>query len=154
MMAEDYPNPQNVPRSILRPWTVTVVARALRSNGRLLVVEDYMMPQGEHSHRYGFVCLNAEQLKALFATNNEEGFLSVDASGKYAGRIRSHLIPAISFSRVSAETRKNALKLVREEAKTAIHRLRSAKHTTYRKGLEHAFWTQQYANSGLAIEEV
>jgi SAM-dependent methyltransferase len=131
----------------------SIIRRCLMDSGKLLIVEDYLMPQGEYAHPYGFIVLDTEALKALFVCDLPE-IQSIEAEGKYAGRIRAHLIQKRVLARVTTESRKAALARANATAREQIRKIRSTSVHNFKSGQEHAFWVQQFANSALANNDL
>lgn len=133
----------------------SLLSRVLKPNGYLLVVEDQEIPVGELAHQHGFILLNTNELRRLFYAEGagwKDDFL-VAHSGR-GGRLTAHLIARSAFNRVSADSRKRALEGVRMHSITEIQTLREdTTERSYRNGMRHAFWTQQLANSVLALSE-
>jgi SAM-dependent methyltransferase len=133
----------------------SILVRTLAPTGKLVVVEDYLMPKGEYAHPYGFIVLNTEALQALFCAGVGEDEVTVrEADNKFSGRIRAHLVPAHLLTRVNGESRKKALELARCNARDEIQRLRRSNQHDFRSGQAHAFWVQQFANTSLALADL
>jgi hypothetical protein len=126
----------------LIPW-------ALKPTGELVVIEDHLMPKVESAHSHGFVVLNTAAFQALFGG---AAVRVISAVGRYAGRIKTHVIPATALKKVSDETWREALGLAQAAAWDRIRVLRGNKVHSYRSGREHAYWVQEYANTTLALD--
>ena len=133
--------------------STSVIRRCLKDDGCLLIVEDYLMPQGEYAHPYGFIVLDTEALKALFDCQAQD-ITVVESEGKYRERIRGHLVSKAALARVTRDSRKTALELANARAKEKIERLRSAGGHSFRSGQAHAFWVQQFANTTIALDDL
>lgn len=132
-----------------------IICRWLSPQGQLLIVEDYLMPQGEYAHPYGFIVLGTDSLKALFQIDGAmTGIKVLDAEGKYAGRIKAHIISRELIPNVTAQSRKQALELVARNATEQITKLRESSDHDFRSGQAHAFWVQQFANATLACKSL
>lgn len=131
-----------------------VIAQSLAQDGHLIIVEDYLMPKGEHANKYGFIVLNTESLLALFNVSSADDIQVYNARQRYANRIRAHKIPRRLLENVDSATRKKSLELAQEKAREQISSLRSEKSHTYLSGRSHAFWVQQFANTSLALSEL
>lgn len=68
------------------------------------------------------------------------------------GRLKAHKISKQLLNRTTGDTRKRAIEQLRETAKGEIHRLRED-DPNYRNGQLHGFWTQQFANASLWLDE-
>ena len=131
-----------------------VLSRALNPDGRLVIVEDYLMPKGEYAHPFGFTLLDTEAIKVLFrAGTGKDAVTVLDADGRYAGRIKAHVVPAQLLSNVSATSRRQALELAASNAADQIRKLREG-GGGFRAGQAHAFWVQQFANCTLALKNL
>ncbi|WP_321910145.1 AAA family ATPase [Burkholderia cepacia] len=131
-----------------------LISRSLKDDGYLLLVEDQRIPVGEKAHQFGFLVLDTSHLKTLFGAKavdiDTRNFIVDDARND--GRLKGHLIAKSLLSRVTADTRRNAIKQLNETAKDNIKRLRTGA-PSYANGQLHGFWTQQFANSSLYLGE-
>lgn len=128
------------------------IANALSDKGILLIVEDQVMPIGEKAYEKGFLVLDTTELKDLFKiTENDKEFGFSDA--REDGRLKAHRVKKEYFTRIDAESRKKALESVHRKSSENILDIRS-KDIDYKNGKIHGFWVQQYANSGLALDEL
>ncbi|MDB5343967.1 MAG: hypothetical protein JWP89_2344 [Schlesneria sp.] len=128
-----------------------VLCRAIRPEGKLVIIEDYLMPKGEYAHPFGFTLLDTEALKVLFDSGSE---ITVhNSEGRYAGRIKAHVIPAKVLKNISAQSRHAALELAAQNAEDQIKNLR-ANGSGFKAGLAHAFWVQQFANLTIALKNL
>jgi hypothetical protein len=132
----------------------SLIGRSLKDSGCLLIVEDQRIPTGEKAHKFGFLVLNTPHLRTLFSVTEEDIrnglFLASDHRGD--GRLIAHKISKKLLNRLSAETRKHAIEQLRETAKERISVLR-VDEPNYRNGQLHGFWTQQFANTSLWLDE-
>lgn len=132
----------------------SLIHRALRADGYLLVVEDQRIPVGENAHEYGFIVLDTPHLRTLFAVKDEDvlagSFVCDDSRGD--GRLKAHLIARSLLVRITAETRKNAIAQLAETAKENVTKLRR-QAPSYANGQLHGFWIQQFANASLFLSE-
>ena len=127
---------------------------SLKSDGFLLIIEDYLMPVGEHAHEYGFIVLDSEPIKDLFQIEDGDGYEVIHGPDKYKDRIRAHKVPAKCLPRINTESRAKALRSVEKLAKEKISAIREQPQKDYKSGLQHAFWVQQYANVNLALQDL
>lgn len=132
------------------------IKQLLKSDGYLLLIEDCLIPIGELPHSNGFIVFNTLHLMKLFnITPTETNFITHDArfnSLEQRGRLMAHLIPQSYLSNISTDTIKEALKELKESAKTEIQRIRR-ETPSYSNGLAHGFWIQQLANAELCLVE-
>jgi predicted ATPase/SAM-dependent methyltransferase len=126
----------------------SIINQYLKDSGKLLIIEDYLMPKGEYAHPFGFIVLDTEPLKKLFADNKNEIIPEIALDG----RIKGHFVPRHLLAKVTNDTIIEALKLARRNAKDQINTLRSKDIKDFRSGREHGFWVQQYANTTLALD--
>jgi energy-coupling factor transporter ATP-binding protein EcfA2 len=128
------------------------ICSILKESGCLLVVEDQSLPEGEESHEFGFLVLDHDELKALFALPPENRcIVSVDHPD-YPRRLRLHRIPKSALFGLTADTRLDALNMLKSTAK---HRAELAKRDrSARAGREFAFWAVQHFNACAAIESL
>ncbi len=128
--------------------TDSLIMRSLSEHGYLLIVEDQSIPVGERAHEHGFFVLNTDQIKKLFDVGNEDlgSFL---ISQKRDGRLKAHLIGKNVVKKINKDTRRNAMRALRTEAISELKRIRMKEDYSYKAGLQHAFWTQQLANTVL-----
>jgi energy-coupling factor transporter ATP-binding protein EcfA2/cyclopropane fatty-acyl-phospholipid synthase-like methyltransferase len=127
-----------------------IISSSLKYSGDLLIIEDYLMPQGEYAHEFGFIVLDTESLQSLFDAGDGKDKIRVESERK--GRIKGHFIPKHLLANISDSTIKKALQLAQQNAKANIERIRDLNQHTFRSGREHGFWVQQYTNTGMALE--
>lgn len=125
------------------------IFKLLKDDGFLLLVEDMNIPVGEKAHQRGFLVLDTAQLRTLFCVTDADSRFSYDA--KREGRLKAHLIPKECVARISAPSRKDAIKEIIYLAKQRILALREAE-SDYPNGRLHGFWVQQLANAQLALD--
>lgn len=127
------------------------ISSLLSDSGFLLLVEDQQIPVGEKAYQKGFLVLDTPQLKDLFKISEADSdFIMKDARDD--GRLKSHLIPKRCLVQIDDASRKAALKSLSGLAKDRILEIRS-KEKNYQNGKLHGFWTQQFANAQLNIDE-
>ena len=132
----------------------SLIGRSLKESGYLLIVEDQRIPTGEKAHKFGFLVLDTPHLRTLFSVTEddvENGLFQV-SDHRGDGRLKAHKISKRLLRRLSPDTRKNAIRELRETAKGRISALREAK-PVYPTGQLHGFWTQQFANASLWLDE-
>lgn len=133
----------------------SIVTRALNNNGYLLLVEDQRIPVGELAHEHGFIVLDTSHLRTLFSVCEQDHrnglFVCNDARGD--GRLKAHLISKKLLCNVTSESRKKSIDALKSTAKTEIKKLRNNGVARYSDGLLHGFWTQQFANTSLYLDE-
>lgn len=133
------------------------IKQLLNSDGYLLLIEDCLIPIGELPHNNGFIVFNTLHLKKLFKIlSSETNFIAHDArfdSIEQRGRLMAHLIPQSYLTNISTDTIKEALKELKQSAKTEIQKIRK-ETPNYSNGLAHGFWIQQLANAELCLTEL
>lgn len=130
----------------------SLIGRALKEDGYLLLVEDQRIPVGEKAHKYGFIVLDTSHLRTLFSVKTDDataGRFSYDDK-RNDGRLKAHWISKSLLSRMSRESVANAIGQLKETAKQNIKRLRG-EDPSYANGQLHGFWTQQFANTSLFL---
>ncbi len=130
-----------------------LIPALLNERGHLLIVEDQRIPVGERAHKYGFLLLDANELRTLFgvAAADEPGFWSMDARGD--SRLKAHVVSRSLITNVTAETRIQAIRELREKALDQLTRLRRSDQVSYANGMLNGLWTQLVANADLYIRE-
>lgn len=133
----------------------SVLKKLLINDGFLLIVEDYGMPTGENAHRHGFILLNEAELKCLFEIKEKDHidlkYLKSDARNddpKKMGRLKAHLIRAELLSRISDESRLNAITELKRNSERTIKQLR-LENPDSKKGQIYALAAQLYANASI-----
>lgn len=131
----------------------SLINRALKDNGTLLVVEDQRIPTGEKAHEFGFLVFDTAHLKTLFSIKEEDISSGLFRSQDHRsdGRLKAHWIDKSLLGRITSKTRKQAIEELIETAKTQIDQLRKAT-PDYKVGQLHGFWSQQLANAILVNE--
>lgn len=127
------------------------IAALLAPDGVLLVMEDLFPPVGELPNERGYLLLDEFGLGLLFGDPKGPKVLQ-----KKENRLLAVEIPKALVSRVTPETRANALRYVRDHAKEQVGRIRSAATTapSHRVGREHAHYSMLFTNASLALESV
>jgi ABC-type cobalamin/Fe3+-siderophores transport system ATPase subunit len=127
----------------------SIVNQNLKKSGELLIIEDYLMPQGEYAHQFGFIVLDTESLQKLFLAGDGKDKIRIQSERD--GRIKGHFIPKPLLANVSATTIKQALQLAQQNAKEKTEEICTLKEHDFKSGRAHGFWVQQYANTTLAL---
>ena len=94
-------------------------------------------------------------LKTLFAITEADAQAGLFSWTDHRddGRLKAHWIAKELLPRLTADTRVRAIEALLETAKRQIHLLRKAS-PDYKTGQLHGFWTQQFANAALILEEL
>lgn len=132
----------------------SLIYRALRQEGYLLIVEDQRIPTGEKAHEFGFIVLDTAHLRTLFAVTDIDCSNRLFVSHDYRkdGRLKGHLISKKLLGRLNMTTRFDAIKQLRSTAIQQIRQLRNSS-PSYMNGQANGFWTQQFANASLFLEQ-
>ncbi|MFZ6642341.1 AAA family ATPase [Undibacterium sp. TC4M20W] len=132
------------------------VAKLLKDDGYLLIVEDYLIPVGETAHRYGFLLLDEAELKKLFGVKekdcSENRFLTLDAyesKPEKSGRLKAHLISAALVRQITSESRLETIKGVKYTAQEKIESIKKKSPASFNDGQRYALFTQLYANASI-----
>ncbi len=126
----------------------SLIMRALKDTGFLLLVEDQRIPVGEKAHEHGFLVLDTPQLKTLFDIREDDIARELFAHDdcRNDGRLKAHLISNSLLRRLSTETRGLAISQLLASALEHIRDVRR-ENPSYTNGQLHGFWTQQLANA-------
>jgi hypothetical protein len=127
------------------------ISSLLSEDGILLLVEDHQMPIGEKAYQKGFLVLDTPQLKQLFSIIEKDKAFIYDSERH--GRLKAHRIPKECLIRISASSRSRAIRSVSQTARQNILDIRNAERN-YSNGKLHGFWTQQFANAQLDLDEL
>ncbi len=130
----------------------SLIMRALKDTGYLLVVEDQRIPVGEKAHEHGFFVLDTAHLRVLFSITEidktDKKFIVNDFRSD--GRLKAHLIAKSLLSRITTESRTEAIEALNKTAADNILKIRK-EAPTYLNGQLSGFWLQQYANTALYL---
>ena len=75
-------------------------------------------------------------------------------TSKREGRLRAHLVSKELLTRITSEARQKAIAELRATALDKMKTLRTLDSSpSYLMGQEYAFWTQQFANAALFLEQ-
>lgn len=134
--------------------TAGIIQRVLKDDGFLLVVEDHAMPHGESAHNYGFLVLDADHLRTLFAVQQEQvsnkQFLEYATDGC---RHNAVLIQKPLLKQATGQTQRIAIEQLKERARQKIKGLRGKTRRSFQDGRLHAYWLSQFANSSFWLAD-
>jgi energy-coupling factor transporter ATP-binding protein EcfA2 len=125
--------------------------KLLKPEGYLIIVEDQLLAIGEKAHSKGFLVYDSMEFKKLFRIKAADNYSVKDQRGD--GRLKAHFIPAIILGRTSKQSIHESLEVLNQNAKDEIKRLRQ-QDPSFKSGKQMGFWSQQLANSALALEEL
>ncbi len=132
----------------------SLIGRSLKDSGCLLIVEDQRIPTGEKAHKFGFLVLDTSHLRTLFFVTDadiQNKLFQVD--DRRDGRLKAHKISKQLLGRLNRDSRKTAIEQLLKTAKDNIRQLRKGEPNSP-NGRLHGFWTQQFANASLALDEI
>lgn len=129
-----------------------IIYRLLKEDGVLLLVEDMLIPTGEKAYQNGFLILDTQHLRKLFKIRDDEKLEFSDA--RKNGRLKGHFIKKEYLMRIDDNSIKDAIIEVGRTSKSEIIRIRELNEQNYINGKLHGFWTQQFANSQLILDEI
>lgn len=124
----------------------------LSDDGYILIVEDNQIPIGENAHKFGFIVLNTSDIRELFSIPSG----SIDGLVRHStqeGRLTAHLVHKKHLKNITQNTIGAAITSVKTTAKEKMKIMRGPNQESYKDGMGHAFWVQQYANACLYLEE-
>lgn len=133
----------------------SLINRALKDTGYILIVEDQRIPSGEKAHQFGFLVLDTPHLKTLFNVVHKDISEGLFEAFDYRddGRLKAHKISKSLLGRLSSKSRKKAIEELKATAKDNIMGCRN-KEPSYKIGQMHGFWTQQFANASLYLDQI
>lgn len=126
----------------------SLIMRALRADGFLLLVEDQRIPVGEKAHEHGFFVLDTPHLKTLFdiKENDIAEKLFIQDDCRQDGRLKAHLIAKSLLEKIKSESRTKAINELLRTSLDQVQKIRQ-QEASYSNGLLHGFWAQQLANA-------
>jgi len=127
----------------------SAIIHALKDSGELIIIEDQVIPVGEKAHKEGFLVFDRTQFCKLFSIDPSAADYKTEMS-PLNDRLKAHRIPKSHLENISSDTIKNALESLKHKAKEEITSIRT-KDPSYKAGLAHGFWIQQFANSSLSL---
>jgi len=119
----------------------------LNSDGKLIIVEDQVIPNGEKAYTEGFIVFDVPEFKKLFKLRK------YDYDENLEGRLKAHIFNKDSINKFSGNTLKEALSSMFLRAKKEVEDIRDKK-TSYKNGMVHGFWVQQLANTFLVMNKM
>lgn len=139
----------------LNEWVISLnsIAKALKDNGYLLLIEDKLLPKGEKIGEIGFLILDDESIKELFGLNQ----LPISfADTTNSDRIICSVIPKNKMSRIDKNKLKNSIIKLQSNILTKIKELRKSNNidNNIHFGRISGFYSQQYINTIFALENI
>lgn len=132
-------------------WSETLldIARCLKPDGQLLLVEDLEIKVGELPHPGGFLVLDTADIE-LLCPGTEPIVPSVHPR---RGNLKAHPIPRSRLLRVTEESVRAAIGSVLRWSSEQIRHVREEKNPSYRAALRYSFLLQQNVNASLYLGE-
>jgi len=124
-----------------------MIYNLLKPEGKLIIVEDQIVPNGEKAYTEGFIVFDVPEFKKLFGLQKYEFVEALN------GRLKSHIFNKTNINNYSNEKLKDALKSLFHRSKREVELVREQK-TTYKNGMIHGFWVQQFANVYLTLTKM
>lgn len=128
------------------------VANCLNENGRLLIVEDYVLAAGERAHDFGFLLLEAEELRQLFKAEAGEIETFQHSRDRYRDRLKAHVVPRAALLRLDQRSVLASLEALRDRSYAEARRIHSSADGASDQGHRLAVATHQHLNALLALE--
>lgn len=130
--------------------TFNNLTQIMDDNSELLIIEDHVIPYGEHAHSHGFLVYDTNEFKALF--NQTEVKCKIH---KRNDRIKAHYVTKKMLENVNQDSLRKSLIALKNNSKKQIKDIRehSAIDSSFSKGKQMAFWAFQYINSESALDE-
>ena len=124
--------------------------KLLAEEGKMIWIEDRLMPKGEKAHRNGFIVFGPLQIKILFNIQGDK----LDCS--YADeqqRLMKCIIDKSQIAGFNTDNLKEALKSLRDFSQSKVKAIRE-EPLHFKKGKEHGFWSQQHINAILSLGDL
>jgi ABC-type cobalamin/Fe3+-siderophores transport system ATPase subunit/SAM-dependent methyltransferase len=119
----------------------------LAAKGKLIIVEDQVIPNGEKAYTEGFIVFDVPQFKKLFKLKSYDYVEDID------GKLKAHIFNKDSINNFTDNSLKDALSSMFLRAKKEVEDIRDKK-TSYKNGMVHGFWVQQLANTFLVMKKM
>lgn len=123
------------------------VQSLLKPEGKLIIVEDQVIPTGEKAYTEGFLVFDVPEFKKLF---NLSTYPFVE---KYEGRLKAHIFDKQDLRNFSPTNLKDALESIFFRSKKEVENIRNST-ISYKNGMVHGFWVQQLANAYLVMNKM
>ena len=125
----------------------SAITSLLGVKGKLIIVEDQVIPTGEKAYTEGFIVFDVPEFKALFKLKK------YDFEETLGGRLKAHIFDKKDISEIDATSLKSALSSAFLHSKKEVENIRGKK-TSYKNGMVHGFWVQQLANTFLIMDKL
>lgn len=135
----------------VREWghTFREIQGTLSDDGFLLLMEDQEISIGEMPHAGGFLVMNLDEVRTLFASPAVE-----DAAPQATPRLTAFAVPRALLSSVSQESTTAAVRRLQVRAQKELREFRAKNEATGVAGRRHAFLAMLHANAALALEDL
>lgn len=128
--------------------TFQEIARILKPDGSVLIMEDQNMGLGELPTAHGFIVLDLIEIAELFNTTPQEVRKLPSARN---GRLTQVAVPYKVLGSITAKQIGLTLQLVQERAHKKVVELRGQKDPSFQAGRLHAYFSMLYVNATLAL---
>jgi len=119
------------------------LAKNLKHNGNLLIIEDLLLPFGEKAHEFNFLVYSHKQFEVLFRTKKLINVISNNI--RYANRIQGTLINKETINKITQKSILRSLKSLEQESFNYVQNFEFEDNN--KAGREYAFHSQQLVNS-------
>ncbi len=130
----------------------STIYRCLREGGHLMIVEDQILPVGEHAHKFNFLILDSPSLQELFDDRDKGVQTREHPDPRYSGRLKIHFVPKRLLANVSEKTRISAISALIRQAEARAIELEGSSDST--SGRKYGFWTMQHFNAHRALRHL
>ncbi len=122
----------------------------LADEGKLIWIEDRLMPKGEKAHKNGFLVFGPSEIKTLF--NIPAGSLLFSYKDEKERLMKCE----ITKSQMANICRANLVQALRDLVKCSQSKIKQLRNEpfNYKKGKEHGFWSQQHINAILSLNDL
>lgn len=125
----------------------SAIRTLLNAKGKLIIVEDQVIPSGEKAYTEGFIVFDVPEFKKLFKLTKYDFEETLD------GRLKAHIFNKNDIAKVNSTSLKSALLSMFLRSKKEVESIREKK-TSYKNGMVHGFWVQQLANTFLIMNKL
>ncbi|OFX18082.1 MAG: hypothetical protein A2033_18800 [Bacteroidetes bacterium GWA2_31_9] len=126
------------------------IKRSLKTNGRLVIIEDLFLPKGELPNDYGFFLLNKEQLTVLF--NSENISLFTSSKLDYSDRILCAVVERKNIM-LSINTVEKTIEKLKNDSIIEIKELRKNK-SIEKRGKKLALYSQMVPSCEIVLPDI
>lgn len=122
----------------------------LKDNGKFCIIERETLTVGEAPYKQGFLMITEKAVRELF------GHYKADRHDKNKHIVR-YVIKKDEMKNITVEHVQKAVERIRQDSFEQIKAIKAEDRIEklkdrYQKGIDLAFWTNQYANAALILE--